>query len=579
MKRRNFLKKLPLVGALPYALDGVPFGIMSTHAPLQKLAAASCNDRVLVILQLHGGNDGLNSLIPLSNYDLYFKRRPNVAIPNGGQRGLIPLDGTLPNEAQVGLHPDMIGVKELYDRGRVSILQGVSYERNNGSHFRGRDILFMGGGADDYLNSGWIGRYLKKYIQQEFGGNTSLDMNSDGNITYPEDFPNNELLDPLAVEFGNEVSLIFHQEDNIPTSISFNSPDNFERLVNELTGFNEERQVDPRGFPPEFLNESPYGKELNWILSLEDKTDDYAQRLAEMYNLGLANDPGVVYPDKYPFLAPPGLIRRDLNRQLKIVANLISGGAKTKVYLLRIGGFDTHALQVDQNDSTMGVHAALMYHISANMLAFQEDLKARGMEDRVLTITTSEFGRRIASNGSFGTDHGAGAPIFLFGQGVLPGVQGVNPDLNRNNVSLQFDYRQVYATILKEWMCVDPALVDEEFGIFWGDYQGRGTSLPIIANSVTSTSEFISKRFFAGNAYPNPASNSTTISFFMNASSYVEVQIVNLQGQLVKKVYQGRVSAGEQQFTVDLRDLRPGSYLYEVKSGKLQSTKRLVIVR
>ncbi|HND44703.1 MAG TPA: hypothetical protein PKX51_20445, partial [Cyclobacteriaceae bacterium] len=225
MKRRSFLKKLPFAMSAPFALAGIPMKVMG-ETMLTKLirSADSANDKVLIILQLHGGNDGMNMLIPVEQYDLYYSRRPNIAIPaKNSLRKYIPLDTTLPIEQQVGLHPDMQAIKGLYDTGRAAFVQGVSYENNNGSHFRGRDIQFMGGGADDYFQSGWVGRYLNQVYTP---------------LVYPQDFPNPEMLDPLGIEMGNDTSLIFHQQGNIPTSISL--PDNleaFSNLVNELPGF------------------------------------------------------------------------------------------------------------------------------------------------------------------------------------------------------------------------------------------------------------------------------------------------------------------------------------------------------
>ena len=232
MNRRKFIKNLSLSAGGAFALNGVPVRLLAKNHQLNRMAAGSTNDRVLVILQMHGGNDGLNTLIPVHDYDLYYSRRPNIAIPRGtGGRALIPLDSTLPSEAQVGLHPDMRDMKDLYDQGRVAFIQGVSYPRNNGSHFRGRDISFMGGGFEDYFSSGWVRRFL----QQEYAP-----------LTYPDDFPNNDMPDPLALEMGNDVSLIFHQSGNIPTSISVGSdPQAFANLIEELEGFTYEG-LDPR---------------------------------------------------------------------------------------------------------------------------------------------------------------------------------------------------------------------------------------------------------------------------------------------------------------------------------------------
>lgn len=572
MKRREFIKRVSWA-TVPFTIGGIPIKLMAEN-PLTRMAQQSTNDRVLIILQMHGGNDGLNCLIPLEAYDQYYNNRANIAIPaKNSLRKMIPLDSTLPDEAKIGLHPDMLGMKEMYDMGRVCFVQGVSYKNNNGSHFRGRDISFMGGSFDDYFSSGWVGRYL----QQEFAPKT-----------YPDDFPNPEMKDPLAIEMGSDVSLIFHQDGNIPTSISLNDPVAFARLVNELEGFVDEG-IDPRGKPPVSLDNSPYGKELNWILGLEDKSEDYAERLFEVYN----NSPEstVTYPERYPFNAPSGSLRNHLTPQLKLIARLLDGGGaglgvKTKVFLVKIGGFDTHAEQVESYDPTMGSHAALMYHISSAMKAFQDDLRARGLEDRVLTVTTSEFGRRIHSNGSYGTDHGTGGPIFIFGKGVQAGVVGNVPDLTKNNVEMQFDYRQVYANILKDWMLVDEDTINND--IFFKDFlngpkeEGVGNyePLPVASQVISATNpDFIGDRFALNDCYPNPANAYTTISFRINTTSQVSLMLFDSQGRMLKTLLDETRDQGEHTVHVELADLKPGVYLYKLKSGFLKETKKLVISR
>jgi uncharacterized protein (DUF1501 family) len=486
---------------------------------------------------------------------------------------MIPLDSTLPTEAQVGLHPDMMGMKEMYDQGRVCFVQGVSYKNNNGSHFRGRDISFMGGSFDDYFSSGWVGRYL----QQEFGPEV-----------YPNDFPNEEMKDPLAIEMGSDVSLIFHQEGNIPTSISINDPVAFANLVNELEGFIDEG-VDPRGKPPVQLENSPYGKELNWILGLEEKSEDYAERLYQVYQS--SSESSVAYPETYPFNAPSGSLRNNLTPQLKLIARLLAGGGagqgvKTKVFLVKLGGFDTHAEQVESYDSTMGHHAALMYHISEAIKAFQLDLRARGLEDLVLTVTTSEFGRRIHSNGSYGTDHGTGGPVYIFGKGASPGVVGNVPDLTMNNVELQFDYRQVYANILKDWMLVDPEKINND--IFFKNFidgpkeEGSGNYEPLpLAEQVISGADnyFISTRFALEDCFPNPASVKTTIPFKINAVKHVDLQLIDINGRKVRQIVDEQREAGEYLEEVNVGDLPTGTYLYQIKSGFFKETKKLVVTR
>jgi uncharacterized protein (DUF1501 family) len=576
MKRRDFIQKISMA-TLPLTLGGIPMRVMAENS-LTRMAAQSTNDRILVILQMHGGSDGLNAVIPYTDYDLYYSRRPNIAIPlRNSARKMIQLDSTLKPEAQVGLHPDMIGMKDLYDRGRMGIIQGVSYKNNNGSHFRGRDISFMGGSFDKYYDSGWVGRYLQKEFEPK---------------KYPDDFPNDEMKDPLAIEMGSDISLIFHQSGNIPTSLSIDNPESFANLVGGLQGF-KESDIDPLGYPPAALVNSPYGKEISWILGLEKKSKDYAARLAEVYaaDKKVHASPLATYPEIYPFNAPKGSLKNGLSSQLQLVARLLDGGGagqgvKTKVFLVKIGGFDTHADQVESYDPTMGAHAALMYHISSAMQAFQNDLKARGLEDRVLTVTTSEFGRRVHSNGSYGTDHGTGGPMYIFGKGAQPGVIGKVPDLTKDNVELQYDYRQVYASILRDWMQVNETVINND--IFFGNYftgqkeEGTGNyeNIVVASNVISGVQDnFISERFELKDCFPNPAKESTTITFKLNNTNHVTLNLLSESGQVLKSLVNGQKEEGEHSVKVDVTDLPAGVYLYKFKTGFIEETKKLIVTK
>ena len=566
MKRRNFIKKIPLALSIPFAINGIPLKVMASN-PLSRLAQQGDSDRVLIILQLHGGNDGLNTLIPVEAYDQYYSRRANIAIPKSNSiRRYIPLDSTLPADAQVGLHPDMQAMKGMYDQGKMAFVQGVSYKNNNGSHFRGRDIWFMGGGSDDYFSSGWVGRYL----QQEYAP-----------LQYPDDFPNDDMLDPLGIEMGSDVSLIFHQEGNIPTSLSLNDPVAFANLVEELEGF-QDKDIDPRGKVPDFLNNSPYGKEMNWILGLEKKSDDYAKRLYDVFLAG--GETSVTYPNIYPFNAPTGSKRNHLTPQLRLIARLLAGGCKTKVFMVKIGGFDTHASQVESYDPTMGIHAALMYHISTAMKAFQDDLKARGLEDRVLTVTTSEFGRRVHSNGSYGTDHGTGGPIFVFGRGVNPGVVGKVPDMTKDNIEMQYDYRQIYANLLKDWMLVDEEKINSD--IFFGNFidgpkedGGNYEPLPLAVQVISSVDSFVNQRFRLDGCHPNPAKNQTAFSFMINAEGLVRVVMYDQNGKAIKTLINGTFEPGEHKVQVDLTGVPAGLYIYKLNIGSFEQAKKLIVTQ
>lgn len=563
MKRRKFIKKLGFAAGAPIAFQGVPLQVLTAQTNFKKLAAQSTNDKVLVMIQMHGGNDGLNTVIPLANYSQYTSRRANIAIPyKSGNRTLIPLDSTVPDADQVGVHPDMYDFKDMYDRGKAAVFQGVSYENNNGSHFRGRDIQLMGGNSSDYFSSGWIGRYFNHEYNLE-------------ETPYPEEFPNAEMPDPLALEMGNDVSLLFHQEDNIPTSISLpNTPEGLANLVENLEGFVDE-EAAPRGTPPEFLNNSPYGKEMDWLLSLEDKSETYIKRLAEIY--GNSADTVVTYPETHPFSSS----RNPLSSQLKLIAQLLGGGIKTKVFLVKIGGFDTHADQTTSYDPTLGSHAALLYHITSAMNAFDADLRQRGLADRVLSVTMSEFGRRIASNGSYGTDHGTGGPVMLFGAGVNAGIYGTNPDLNENNVGMQFDYRQVYANLLYEWMGVDQAIIEQD--IFFQDFisgpnpnGGSYEPLDLVKEVILSTDSYDKSKFKIDSLYPNPATNYVQVNIIINDAQLVTFELIDVKGQVIKNTKRS-LASGKHTVTFQLDNMMPGFYFIKAKSSKLNDTKRLFI--
>ncbi|WP_038029530.1 DUF1501 domain-containing protein [Thermonema rossianum] len=572
MKRRTFLKQMTRGVALPIVINGIPFRQLMGLPRLQRWARMSTNDKVLVIVQLHGGNDGLNTVIPVNQYSDYYNLRPNLAIPDTGSRRFITLDPLLPDEQQAGLHPDMVGLKALYDEGKLSIIQNVGYEHMNGSHFKGRDIWFGGVGYDDPISSGWIGRYLE------------LEYEQDG-AAYPEDFPNSSMPDPLGLEFGSDVSLGFHTEDTIPAAIAIPNPAGFFDLVNNLEGYYEEINVDPRGIPPTTLQNSPYGKELAWILGIEDSTDDYAQRLQELYQIGNAFQSGVVYPTTYPLQAPAGKLHNPLSLQLQIIAKLLHGGCKTKVFLVRIGGFDTHVQQVESYNNTLGAHAALLYHVASAMKAFQDDLRARGLEDRVLSVTISEFGRRARSNGSYGSDHGTVAPMFVFGKQVNPGMIGKNPDLSKvpqkgGNLSDDkediVDYRLVFSTILQDWFEVSSDKIPLIFPSLIDDGYQATDKLPLIGSRVTSLDNFLKVRYRLESCYPNPATDHTTISFYINSPQHVELSIVSLQGERLRTLVHQPMAAGTHHYTVDLSGWSPGTYLCRLRTPFWTDTKKII---
>jgi uncharacterized protein (DUF1501 family) len=525
-------------------LNGVPLYAAQENSFLHDVAMKSLNNRVLILVELHGGNDGLNMIIPMDQYGNYYNLRPNIAIPQVGPRQYIPLDLTQPDNKKVGLHPDMVGAKAMYDNGHMAVIQNVSYENNNSSHFRSSNIWHMGVDYDQYENSGWMGRYLDHYYPG-----------------YPVSYPNPSNLDPLAIEIGTGVSLAFHRDQGIPAGLSIKDPNAFYDLINSVG-------VDaPVNFP-----DTHAGNEIEYMMQIEQQSNSYAQRLKDVYNAG--SNSSTVYPDLYPNVAPSNAIHNPLAPQLKIISRLLSGGIGTKVFLCRIGGFDTHADQVEIGNVTMGKHAALMYHISSAMKAFYDDLQNQGLADRVLSMTYSEFGRRAASNASYGTDHGNAAPMLVFGTCLNPGIYGENPDLSNlqnGNIPMQHDYRQVFSSVVKDWFGATSAAIDE---VKFEDYIAN--RVDYIECKELSTSEIFKENLWM-KCYPNPSSSKTTVEYYLHKGGHVEINLMDLTGRSVASLVDENSNQGKHSVDFDLSRFQNGTYVFTLTTNKVSITKKVIL--
>lgn len=536
MDRRDFVRMSSLLGTgALLKLNGISLFAAEPSGLLQQLAKSSLNDKILVLIQLHGGNDGLNMVIPIDQYGLYYNLRPNIAIPASGTRQYITLDPNLPDNKQVGLHPDMVGTKAMYDEGNLAIVQNVSYENMNGSHFRSRDVWYMGGDYNEYFNSGWMGRYFEHYHPD-----------------YPTNYPNADVPDPLALEIGTGVSLAFHRNQGIPAGLSIQNPDAFYDLINSVGA------DPPMNFPPTHA-----GDEIEYIMQIERQSNNYAERLRNVYDAG--TNSGVVYPDLYPYIAPGGSLNNPLAPQLKIVSRLISGGIGTKIFLCRIGGFDTHANQVVNNNTTMGSHAALLYHISSAVKAFYDDLANLGLADRVLTMTFSEFGRRGASNASYGTDHGNAAPMLIYGTCLNPGVYGTNPDLQNlehGNIPLQYDYRQVFSSVVKDWFgATDDAIGHVKFENYIDN------RVDYIHCKELSTKELFKENFWM-KCYPNPTNAGITINYSLQKEAMVAIEVKDISGRTIGNIHSKHAGPGQHFFDFDLSQYANGTYLVTLTANE-----------
>lgn len=388
--RRNFLKTSFATSAVVSIGAAAPDILLRAGAADSK----SNDETVLVMVQLSGGNDGLNTIAPFTEA-AYRKARPTLAVR---------ADDALKIDKSYGFHPAAQGLSNLLENNRLAIVQGVGYANPNRSHFESMDIWHTCRRKAATRNDGWLGRFL-------------------------DESQNGEASDLPAIHLGKEKQPLALTSQNIRvpsiTSLDrFRLKDGAGQLRKTVTKISKTASSgdDLLGFV-----QSSTGSALSASEQIEAASGRYKT--------------GISYP------------KSGLGEKLKTVAQLIDSGLKTRIFYVTLGGFDTHSRQA-------AAHAALLREVSGALDAFVRDLDEHGHGDRVLTMTFSEFGRRLQENASKGTDHGAAAPVFLSGNRVKSGLIGKHPSLNDlqdGDVKFHTDFRQVYATVLDQWLKVDSA--------------------------------------------------------------------------------------------------------------------------
>jgi uncharacterized protein (DUF1501 family) len=526
MKRRQFLKQsIPAAALLPNVVDG--FSIRAFNPGSSLLDAAGLppvdTDHVLVIVQLSGGNDGLNMVVPISNYSDYYNARTNIAIP---QNKILKLSGY----EQSGLHPAMTGLQTMFNEGKLSVLQAVGYPAPSFSHFRATDIWMSASDSATTVNTGWGGRYLNVEYPN-----------------YPNGYPNSTMPDPLAIQIGS-VTTLTCQGPVVNMGISITDPASFYNLVNGTQ---------------EAVPNTPMGYELSYVRQIAQQSNQYGQRVKDAAA-------AVTVQGTYP-------ANNTLAAQLKIVARLIKGGLKTRIYMVSYGSFDTHSGQVAAADTTTGTHATLLGTVSNAIKAFSDDLAFLGVEKRVLGMTFSEFGRRIKSNASTGTDHGAAAPMFLFGSGVVNKVWGTSPVIPaaatvNDNIPFQYDFRSVYASVLQNWFCVpDTDLQMVMMNKFQQLDLVSNASCKVPAAPVDAGDRLITN-------YPNPFTERTAIQF-TTGGGHTLVQVIDTTGRLLKNLVDKDYVAGTYKVDFDSYGLPSGVYYARFQNGPIQQVRPMLKVR
>lgn len=385
LTRRDFLREGVTFIAVGIAAPAWLSALASADNRLRQKGQHLPNDRVLVVVQLSGGNDGLNTVIPYTE-PVYRQFRPTLAV---SEANIVAL-----NE-RIGLHPAFGKVKQMIDAGHFSIVQGVGYPNPNRSHFRSMEI-WQTANPDTVEATGWLGRYLDTLPESAHNPLIGLTLGREN---------------PVAMT-GKRVS--------VPCVASI---EDFKSLAGEQT--DALRHLYALHQPAVAPVRAAALKALDAAERVRAKLNEYRSAVA--------------YPNT-PFASA-----------LRQIAQMLAVDTGTRVFYCSTGGFDTHAQQAR-------THATLLQNVAEGLFAFWQDVQAMGKADKVLVVMFSEFGRRVAENGSQGTDHGAAAPMFVVGSRVNAGLIGEHPsltDLQDGDLRFHTDFRSVYATVLERWLDVD----------------------------------------------------------------------------------------------------------------------------
>ncbi len=511
------------------SLAGLPMqaygrGPSWTQALLQE------TDRVLVLIELNGGNDGLNTVVPIRN-DIYYNKRPALAIPRAN---------TLRIRDDVGLHRSLQNTFDRWNDGQVAIVHNVGYPNPNLSHFRSMDIWHSASDANVLDTTGWVGRYL--HTVEEADG------------PFPNDVPIAVSIRGAQLPFQGPLANMGMRIDSLEA---------LERLITTGGLYNP-------GDVPNTLS----GHELRFLRQLSNQSNQFGRSMqAAVENAGNA----VNYPAP-PDALPSSIARSRLEEQLAIVARFIKGGLGSRIYLVNLTGFDTHATQPER-------HGGLLEYVDNSVGAFFDDLAVGGFDQRVLAMTFSEFGRRLEQNGSQGTDHGAAAPLLVYGPSVQGGQYGTLPNLSdldpAGNLKHRFDFRSVYATVLVEWLGFSPDAIPEVFGRAFDTLGFVDPAVRFNARTSVGAETDVPASFGLQQNYPNPfgPNTATQIPFFLERPMPVRLRIYDLSGRHLETLIDGSLQAGPHRIPFVAGSLPSSTYLYRLDTPDGTQTRRMVLVR
>jgi uncharacterized protein (DUF1501 family) len=388
IKRRGFLQ----VGSLATASLFVPKFLKAFENTQMPMVPPG--NKVLVILQLSGGNDGLNTVIPVRN-DIYYKERPRLGIEK--TKSLLVTD-------EVGLHPELKAFADLYNEGSLGILNSVGYPNPDRSHFRSMDIWHTASQSDEYLNTGWVGRYLDAQCK-------GCDKPTQ------------------ALEIDDVLSLALKGED--AKGLAFKDPrrlynTSHEKYYKELAKNHHDHEHE---------------KPVDYLYKTMSETISSADYIFQQSKLRPSTT-------DYP--------KTELGNSFKTIASLVFSDINTKVYYVSLGSFDTHINQQNQQQR-------LFKEMNDAIAAFTKDMKQNNRFEDVMLMTFSEFGRRVSQNASGGTDHGTANSMFFIGgdlkqKGIINALPDLS-DLQEGDLKYKVDFKNVYATVLNKWLGADDKMI------------------------------------------------------------------------------------------------------------------------
>lgn len=518
INRRNFIKTSALA-SLPITLSGFPiFASVKANSAL----FGDDNDKILVLVQLQGGNDGLATVYHAEHYANLQAVRENIIIQ---ENSIINFHN------EYGFHSAMQGMKDVWEMESLGIVQNVGYPNQNRSHFRSTDIWNSASSAEEFDSKGWIGKFY--------------DLNYSD---YPNGYPNADCPHPFALTMGKIVSETC-QGVNANYSLSLLDPFNPGMAL-----------VSAEGDIPA----NCFGDALSFVNDTVSQTNAFATVISDAANAG--NNLSVKWDS----------LETELAEKLKNVARLISGGLQTKIYVVQLGGFDTHDNQVVNGETSSGRHAELLRELSDAICAFQDDLNLLNVSDRVLGMTYSEFGRRIRSNAALGTDHGTAAPLFLFGTCIENQILGDHPEIDTQigideGVPMQYDFRDIYGTVLKNWLGLNE---DEVTNVIHPEVQ----ILPLFKSGcieTTSTSQIYQKSELQMQLYPNPVNRLLNIDY-SGLGGMLKITIFDGKGGVIHTFKMEATSAKNQIISLDVSNYPTGSYFIHAEIQGINKTKKFI---